>query len=329
MPTISIIIPVYNSEKYLSSCLDSILSQSFSDNEIILIDDGSTDNSSEICEKYARKNNRIKFLHKINGGVSSARNVGLNNAKGEWVYFADADDTLLPNSLNTIYDTIKRYPSEFYMFGYKKENENGETIIGKKKEFFKTVDKEFAIHEMYYPTDFLYQGYLWCKLFNRNIIEKNHIRFDENIYYNEDRLFIIQYICVLSNNICYSTYPIYKYIERENGAMKNLVGQYNKKYVTDFDAFYKMLICLKDHTFGNHIINEAKRGLISSYVKNHKMMLEHHQYDSKIHHKMKRILFKTGSVFVYLKDCTKNYLYSILIIVAPKFLDKRPHQSTQ
>ena len=91
-PKISCIVPVYNVEKYLRRCVDSILNQTFTDFELILVDDGSPDNSPAICYEYAVKDSRIKVIHKVNGGVSSARNVGLDVAKGEWICFVDSDD---------------------------------------------------------------------------------------------------------------------------------------------------------------------------------------------------------------------------------------------
>lgn len=93
-PMISVIVPVYNAEKYLQRCVDSILKQSFTDFELLLIDDGSHDRSGELCDEYGDKDNRVKAFHKENGGVSSARNVGLDNALGDWLTFVDADDTL-------------------------------------------------------------------------------------------------------------------------------------------------------------------------------------------------------------------------------------------
>ena len=91
-PKISVIVPVYNVEKYLSRCIDSILAQTFTDFELLLIDDGSKDKSGEICDEYANKDNHVKVFHKENGGVSSARNLGLDNAQGEWITFVDSDD---------------------------------------------------------------------------------------------------------------------------------------------------------------------------------------------------------------------------------------------
>ena len=95
-PIISVIVPVYNVEQYLPHCIDSILTQTFTDFEVLLIDDGSTDNSGRICDEYAKKDNRIRVFHKENGGVSSARNVGLDNAEGEFLGFVDGDDILSP-----------------------------------------------------------------------------------------------------------------------------------------------------------------------------------------------------------------------------------------
>ena len=95
-PTISVIVPVYNAEKYLHRCIDSVLAQTYTDFELLLIDDGSKDQSGEICDEYAQKDARVRVFHQENGGVSSARNLGLDNAKGEWVTFVDSDDWAKP-----------------------------------------------------------------------------------------------------------------------------------------------------------------------------------------------------------------------------------------
>ena len=100
----SIIIPVYNSEKALRRCLDSILAQTMTDYECLLIDDGSTDSSGRICDEYAAKDERFRVFHKENGGVSSARNVGLDNAKGEWITFVDSDDSVEESFLESLYN---------------------------------------------------------------------------------------------------------------------------------------------------------------------------------------------------------------------------------
>ena len=107
MPLVSVIVPVYNTEKYLHRCIDSILSQTFSDFELLLIDDGSTDQSGTICDEYARKDSRVKVFHKENGGVSSARNLGLDNTRGEWVTFCDSDDFIHKDMCRTLMNNIQ------------------------------------------------------------------------------------------------------------------------------------------------------------------------------------------------------------------------------
>ena len=105
-PKISVIIPVYNAESTLRRCVDSVLAQTFTDFECLLINDGSKDRTGKICEEYAAKDNRIRVFHRENGGLSSARNLGLDNAKGEWISFCDGDDCLCKNSLAILYSNI-------------------------------------------------------------------------------------------------------------------------------------------------------------------------------------------------------------------------------
>lgn len=115
MPLISIIVPVYNSVSTLNRCLDSILNQTFSDWELLLIDDGSTDRSTELCDQYASKDQRIKVFHKKNGGVSSARNIGLSHAKGEWITFVDSDDEI---PKNTFTDECRYFKEDLIVGAY-------------------------------------------------------------------------------------------------------------------------------------------------------------------------------------------------------------------
>lgn len=121
---ISVIVPVYNTEQYLPRCIESILSQSFTDFELLLIDDGSTDGSGKICDAYAEKDNRIRVFHKENGGVSSARNMGLDEAKGEWVYFVDSDDELLHDGLQVLFDNTNK-EVDVVLAGFEEVSEEG------------------------------------------------------------------------------------------------------------------------------------------------------------------------------------------------------------
>ena len=108
-PVISVIIPVYNAEKYISYCVDSVLKQSYKELELILVDDGSTDSSPELCDNYAERDNRVHVVHKRNGGVSQARNVGIEHATGEYIMFVDNDDILSHNALKTYASMVTKY----------------------------------------------------------------------------------------------------------------------------------------------------------------------------------------------------------------------------
>lgn len=188
MPKVSIIVPVYKAEKYLPQCVDSILSQTFSDWECILVDDGSPDCSGVICDEYAQTDARIRVIHKENGGVSSARNAGLEEACGEWICFVDSDDTIQPSYLDDF--EIDSTEVDLYMQGYVRVN--GDKIISthdfagcKKTDFFSVLAYSEDNHIVNSP---------WIKLFKRSIIVDNNVLFDTNTSYGEDHLFSLSYI---------------------------------------------------------------------------------------------------------------------------------------
>lgn len=317
---ISIVIPVYNAEGYLDCSLKSIVSQTYKDWEVILVDDGSKDSSTGICDKYAEEYPNIRCIHKRNGGVSSARNTGIKQAKGEWIFFCDADDMLLPGALEKMTAKAERHQTEFLMFGYEKVSETGKSLLKKIEEKDKVISKKQALLEMFKASDYPYQGYLWCKLFKRNIITENHISFDENISFNEDRLFIIEYLTKVKSDVFYTTSPVYKYIERSSSAMGSLNKGYNRKFASDFDAFYKIYQCLKKDNGLHKYLKYARTGIANSYENNHKMMLKHHDYIPEIHKNMFRKLFSTGAWRPYLKKHTSAYMKSLLMLIYPKLL---------
>lgn len=210
-PKISIIVPVYNVGKYLRRCIDSILAQSFPDFELLLIDDGSTDNSGEICDEYASKDLRIKVFHKENGGVSSARNVGLDNVCGEWVAFIDADDEIKEGYLNI-----------------RKEYQNSDVII-KPYCLIRTDDNckpKYQKPRILRGRDAIFRYYvrkrnnaLWDKLIRRELIGSS--RFNVNVSIGEDFLF---FLGVLPNVkvLAFDNVGAYCYYVREGSAMQSV-----------------------------------------------------------------------------------------------------------
>jgi len=204
-PKISVIVPVYNVEKYLCRCIDSILSQTFRDFELLLIDDGSTDGSGRICDAYAEKDHRVRSFHKKNGGVSSARNLGIENAKGEMLVFGDADDFFLPNALtnfaNAMGDGV-----DMALLGV--ESKDGANLYDASK--IKDGFFNYPVNHISWPG---MQGYIYRK----EIIEQNKLRVPEDVAYSEDKLFNVMY-ALCAKTIRHRAKFVYVYFKNEDSA---------------------------------------------------------------------------------------------------------------
>lgn len=214
-PTISVIVPVYKTEKYLPQCIDSILNQSFTDFELLLIDDGSPDRSGEICDEYARKDSRIRVFHQQNGGVSCARNNGLLHARGQYVVFVDSDDRILPDYLRDLYQDVCTHRGVgLIIHGAYVVNVQGEPL-----------SKDICFQEAYLPhqrfgeafTEYglLHWGFPWSKIYDKTVLDVHNIRFDEDIHHREDTLFMLQYL-FFCDYIWFSPTMNYKYVQIRN-----------------------------------------------------------------------------------------------------------------
>lgn len=205
---ISIIVPVYNTSKFLSTCIESILNQSFTDFEVLLIDDGSTDQSGEICDNYASCDARIKVYHKPNGGVDSARNLGISEARGNYFYFVDSDDKLLPgclqNLVNGISDGVDLIVGGYIYSSDGVEHESNTSVSHR---FF---DRTGIMEELLCPK-FQSLGMPWTNLYKADIIRDNNLQFNKNIHSIDDRVFMVSYICAMKGKAYHTTKPIYVY----------------------------------------------------------------------------------------------------------------------
>lgn len=204
IPILSIIIAIYNAEKTISRCIDSILKQSFSNFEVLLINDGSKDLSGDICEKYADKDKRIRVFHKNNGGVCSARNLGLDNMRGMWFTFVDSDDELTSDALNIKWETLKE---DLIILPFFTIN-----LSGKKEliEFSKVKDISNKTSFFYNDINNNSIKYICSKIYRRDTL--GNIKFDSNIRFSEDTLFNLTYIskCVTIRPIFHPFYIYYK-----------------------------------------------------------------------------------------------------------------------
>lgn len=209
-PKISIIIPIYNREKFIQKCVDSICSQNFSDFECLLIDDGSKDSSGLICDKIAQNDNRFKSIHKENGGVSSARNCGINNATGEWVCFIDSDDWIDENVFQTIFETIDD-SVDLCVYGIKTISEK-KIIEMPVKQGVLTLN-DFEMNGSFYSS---------CnKLYKRKILKVNHLFYNEKCKLSEDTYFFVEYSMYVSHIYGFSQI-FYNYYTNINSAMYNI-----------------------------------------------------------------------------------------------------------
>lgn len=203
---ISIIVPVYNVEKYLRRCIESILSLTYTNFELLLVDDGSKDKSGEICDEYARKDSRIRVLHKENGGVSSARNLGLTKAINEWICFVDADDELCPDYLEKFSEGILRYDADMYICGFNYVSDHIQKLY-KMDDSVWSKSRFLSLYLLYQPQGKF--GVPWNKCFRKSIIDQHQLQFDIKVKRAEDELFNLQFMKYAKSVVCL---PVVTYI---------------------------------------------------------------------------------------------------------------------
>lgn len=221
---ISIIVPVYNVEGYLKKCVESILNQSYKNIEVILVNDGSTDNGPKICDEYAKKDNRIKVIHKVNSGVSDTRNIGLEIAKGKYVSFVDSDDWIEIDYIQKLYRAINENDADYATCGYnrvygneiEKINSNGKTLIYSAREY---LIKLLNVQSGY--------GFCHMKLIKRDIIGNK--KFYNGLAVGEDALFNIE-LCENLKKAIVIEEPLYNYRFNANSVVRKFDENYINKY---------------------------------------------------------------------------------------------------
>lgn len=260
MKKVSIIVPIYNVELYLRKCLDSIINQSYSNLEIILIDDGSTDRSGEICDEYSKLDNRIIVIHNNNKGVSYSRNYGIRLSTGKYILFIDSDDTvdknyvyyLLMGNKDDKYDIV--YCGIRDIFEYKKKCIIKDRLI-KEKLLSGELKKDY-----YFLIDLLRVSVI--KLYNADIIKKYDILFSENISSGEDQIFNFKYHRYVRKYKLINL-PLYNYYHRKNKSLSRLrnikvFDMIIRKLKEEKNFLYDMNIDYKESIFNNHVIQTVK-----------------------------------------------------------------------
>lgn len=310
MPEISIIVPVYNVENYIRRCIDSILAQTFTDIEILLIDDGSKDSSGSICDEYASKDGRIRAIHKVNGGVSSARNAGLDNAIGRYIMFCDPDDYVEPTWCEKLFNAIESSGGFFACCGYNSVRSSGEI---RKGIFIQGKNPKSAevLMELY-KTGVLPP--VWCKIFNSIIVQMNHIRYDEKVSIAEDLLFILCYLRTSADNIGVVPETLYNYVyDRPQSITKKIIPNHWALACRVFNEVHMTL-----HAYGvdfSEYKDAYYTGMILTIMQSLNML-----FNYNISHREKFILGKTilnsgecQAAFKYGKFKDVHPIYKIIL----------------
>ena len=224
MPKYSIVVPVYNVEEYIEKCINSILKQDYHDFEIIIVNDGSTDGSKDIIDEIAKKHPEIiKVIHQKNKGLGGARNTGLEQARGEYVWFVDSDDTIRADALTVINCFLEKEQADLLAFDLMDVDEQG-NHLAKEKGITWEYKGVFSINEM--PQILFVSPSACNKIFKRTLFEQDHIRFPEHVWFED--LFTIPKIYLHAKKIGYIDESLYLYLQRQGSIMKNSNIEKNK-----------------------------------------------------------------------------------------------------
>jgi glycosyltransferase involved in cell wall biosynthesis len=278
--TVSVIVPVYNTAAYLEKCLQSICKQTYSNLEIICIDDGSTDGSSKITDSFAKIDSRFIVVHKENGGESNARNIGLELATGDYIAFVDCDDWIEPKMYEKLVEKMENTECDLVASGYFFDTDSSSYKV---KNESKVTDQIFGKEELYsyvFKRDF-YKGfpmYLWCKLFKKNILYQNEkkINFNESLKLGGDAVFFIK-VANQVKRACYLDEAFYHYYQRNTSTF------HSKKLdiLEDLLRAYEYIIeDLNNYTVAEETICYAKRFLVYHAMRTAKNAVE--QEDNRV-----------------------------------------------
>lgn len=254
IPLISVIVPVYNVEQYLSKCVDSILGQTYTNLEVILVDDGSPDNCGRICDEYAAKDNRVKVIHKENGGLSDARNAAIEVAQGEFITFVDSDDFVSSDYVETLYELAEKHNSQMAVAWPETFQEGNEPTRRQHNYLEKEFDCMKGIEKMFYQE--LFDTPAWCKIYHRSLFEAG-IRYPYGLLYED--LPTTYLLMLKAKKVAFCNHIIYYYLLRKN----SIEGQpFNVKKL---DSAVKILELLQSYSKELKPVEKAVRCRLLSF----------------------------------------------------------------
>lgn len=308
-PLFSIIVPVYNVQSYLGICIESILKQSYSDFELLLIDDGSSDNSGKICDEYAQEDTRIKIVHRKNGGVSAARNEGLTIAQGKWIVFVDSDDWVDEELLQSYIPYIDDFDIVFQ--GFITENSTANISQCHKIEDRKFGNMQIADAVLYLERVQMI-GWMCNKAYKRELIENNNIRFNENISIGEDHIFTLEYCQFVSSLACFcGTYYHYRILKN------SLIRCYIPYQLLSFKTtlLYEHRLAIAEKFYSKELEQYAEESYYNSKIGNIQVA---YQGTEKLRRTERYQLLKDSLLYykkVHLRPFTLDWIISKLLPV--------------
>ena len=329
-PNLSIIVPIYNVEKQLDVCINSILNQTFSNFELILVDDGSPDNCGKICDEYKKKDNRITVIHKKNGGLSDARNAGLDIAKGKYIGFVDSDDIIHPRMYEILFQCINKSDSDIAQCKFK-------IHLDKYNQTFEEYDNKTAIIDMIDNNKINVNS--WNKLYKCELFET--LRFPKGKIHEDE--FLTYKLLYNSKNIAYIDEELYYYYQNDNGIMSgsNILKRldriealeerskfflengdndlYNKSNSALFFALNKLYFIFKR----NNQLKKDKENIekLKRKIEKISMLLENNNYLSSTNSKIVKIINK-NNIFIDIYYI-QNYLLSIKYRLRDKVIKRK------
>lgn len=295
-PLVSIILPVYNAEKYIERCLESIMKQTYEPIEIILINDGSTDSSSVIMKKFASEHSCIRHIEKDNSGVSASRNYGIDNVKGEYVFFIDSDDWIEPDTLDSLYQQFDLNKEiQFAVSGVCFDSKNITKVVQTKD---CVIGREEALISLF--NDGYVRPVVWGKLIKTSLLQNNNITFDKDIFYSEDVKFVFDML-IKSQKVAIISKPLYHYNQyNEESAMKT-VGEhkeFNTKWLTKWEAYER----IENAIVNTNNCENVRKEFVSSRVEVAKEILyllySYKRKDKKLNMRLQRYIRKNMCIYI-------------------------------
>lgn len=328
---ISVIVPVYKVESYLDRCVDSIANQTYRNLEIILVDDGSPDRCPEICDEWAQRDERVKVIHKTNGGVSSARNKGMESADGVWVSFVDADDYLPKTAFEDLMACYQKYDADLVCGSFRMMNTRNR-IIDKRYQGRVIVREAFG-ENLSFLVNELHPA-CWAKLYDLRIIREHAVEFPLNIPSSEDAIFNYRYLCHCAS-VCTTAQNVYAYdFTRPGSAVKKYYEKVNqfverrfasqKEFVQSIDGEYTEFLKEQERIsfvscLEYHAMHEKNKDKLSQKIQEAASLFpeaaNHKLYGHAVQEQdWLRVsgIWKQKNLVLYLKETIKIYVFSVI-----------------